>query len=305
MDLDKILVFLKNYWWILILLYVVIKIVIRIATSIKNKDLKLEKKNKNPFPALLSIFLSFLKSIVRAIIGFIAALMIYGGVYALLIENKSVEGAEEWNLVVNAIFLVVAFIGLTIINIAKSDDKLVEQYGYRSLVYYIVYEFLLFNFFVLMCVIFFSKEAREFFYQYIPEFLDLDDLFIYSALLASLSLFLATIPYIVPMMKNGCFRCWTANAWSYVKTKNEGEYDAAIYKTTGGKYERVGTKTTTYQEVDECGYVHSSRQETSGIYEYKPRETKIVGYERRVYRENYERCKHCGKTRITIFSWKK
>ena len=296
---------IKDYWWLLLVVIILIGIGARVITAIKNKGMNLEKRDKNPLPALLSIFICFLKALVRMVIGLVVVLMIYGGVNALLIKDPSLEGAEKWNLVVNSIFLGVAFVGLFLINLIKDDDKLVEMYGYRSLVYYIVFEFILFNLFVLIGAIFFSKEVREYSYQLIPELAKLEDFGLYLILLASLALFAGTSPFIIAMTKNSCFRCWTANAWSFIKRLDEGEYDSAVYETTGGKYERVGTETTTYEEVDECGTVYSSRQESRGVYEYKPRETKIVGYQRMKYYENYEGCRHCGKKRTTFHSYKK
>ena len=56
---EKILEFLKDYWWTLIVLLIVIRILIRIITKIKNKNLDLQPREKSPFPPLKSIFVSF------------------------------------------------------------------------------------------------------------------------------------------------------------------------------------------------------------------------------------------------------
>jgi hypothetical protein len=40
-----------------------------VITTIKNKGMNLQKRDKNPLPALLSIFICFLKALVRMVIG--------------------------------------------------------------------------------------------------------------------------------------------------------------------------------------------------------------------------------------------
>ena len=273
MEWEKILEYLKSYWWTLIVLLIVIRILIRIITKIKNKNMELEPREKNPFPPLKSIFVSFFKSFLESIPWIIFAIMIMGGVDSLLTKDPSKEGAETWNNAVFAIYLGVICGVLGFIKYANSDnyDKLAESYGRSSLIYYLVYEFIYFNTIVLFGAIYFSSEAREFIGKYIPSLGELNKTLNYLILQTVLIMFLSNFSYVVAMMKVSCFRCWTANMWGTVRVLSEGDYEVPIYETSGGKFEVVGTETITTTTVDECGTEYSRSVETRDIHEWVPR----------------------------------
>ena len=292
---EKILEFLKDYWWTLIVLLIVIRILIRIITKIKNKNLDLQPREKSPFPPLKSIFKSFFKSLFYSLLYVVFAIMIYGGVYSLLLK----EGEDSFNNIVHAIYIGIIIGVLGIIYFGKSDKykELAKDYGRSSLIYYLVYEFIYFNVVLFFGVLFFSKEAKEFIGNYIPTLGEMSPFFVYLIFQTTLVMFLSNLSYVFEMMKVSCFRCWTANMWGTVRVLSEGDYEVPIYETSGGKFEVVGTETITTTTVDECGTEYSRSVETRDIHEWVPRKKTQVGSTTHHYKHVDECCEHCGKRR--------